>query len=297
MKIAPLQSDPSPARSPPRSPVVAATSGAAPGARPAPWPTFVKASVACHAGAALATLVAPSLWPWALGAVAANHAALTGAGLWPRSKWLGANWTRLPAAAIRRKEVAITIDDGPDPAVTPAVLDVLETHGVKATFFCIAEAAVRHPQLCREIVARGHSMQNHSDRHSHAFSLLGPRAMKAEIASAQRRLADICGEAPRFFRAPAGLRNPFLGPVLRGLDLQLVSWTRRGFDTRRNDPATVLARLGRGLGAGDILLLHDGNAARTLAGQPVVLEVLPALLGRIATAGLHAVTLAQAARP
>ena len=118
--------------------------------------------------------------------------------------------------------------------------------------------------------------------------------MARELGAAQARLADITGIAPRFFRAPAGLRNPFLAPLLERLDLQLVSWTRRGFDTVRSEPERVLARLATGLGAGDILLLHDGNAARTAAGQPVVLDVLPALLERCKAAGLRAVTLPAA---
>jgi hypothetical protein len=80
--------------------------------------------------------------------------------------------------------------------------------------------------------------------------------------------------------------------VLARLDLQLASWTRRAYDTRNGDPASVLARLSKGLAGGDILLLHDGNAARTPAGQAVViLEVLPALLDRIRAAGLTPVCL------
>jgi peptidoglycan-N-acetylglucosamine deacetylase len=259
-----------------------------------PLPAYVKASAAVHAAAGLTAALLPAAWPWALGAVAANHLLLTGAGLWPRSSWLGRNWTHLPNAAAARREVAITIDDGPDPDVTPAVLDVLDAHSVRATFFVIASAAARNPSLCREIVRRGHSVQNHSDRHAHHFSLLGPRGFAREIGAAQARLADITGVAPLFFRAPAGLRNPFLAPVLDRLGLQLVSWTRRGFDTVRREPRGVLARLVDGLGAGDILLLHDGNAARTATGEAVLLGVLPALLARCAGAGLHAVTLPQA---
>ncbi|MDQ6626838.1 MAG: polysaccharide deacetylase family protein, partial [Pseudomonadota bacterium] len=260
-------------------------------------PPYLKASLACHAGAAIAAGIAPSTWPWALGAVAANHLAIAGAGLWPRSSLLGANVTRLPGAATGRRELALTIDDGPDPEVTPAVLDLLDAHAVSATFFAIAERAARHPGLCREIVRRGHSVQNHSDRHSHRFSVLGPKAMAREIASAQARLADASGETPRFFRAPAGLRNAFLGPILERLDLQLVSWTRRGFDTVQRSGDAVLERLARGLAAGDILLLHDGNAARTSAGRPLVLEVLPRLLARCAAADLRAVTLPAAFGP
>jgi len=260
-----------------------------------PWPAYVTASVAWHAGAGLFAIAAPASWPWAVAAIAANHAALTAGGLWPRSRWLGSNWTRLPAHAAARSEIAITIDDGQDPVVTPAVLDLLDAHGARATFFCIGSEARAHPTLCREIVGRGHSVQNHSDRHSHGFSLLGPKAMAREIAAAQASLADITGESPRFFRAPAGLRNPFLAPVLQRLDLQLVSWTRRGFDTVRRDPSDVLARLARSLAAGDILTAHDGNAARAEDGRPVLLAVLPELLGRARSLGLVAVTLPAAA--
>jgi peptidoglycan/xylan/chitin deacetylase (PgdA/CDA1 family) len=149
------------------------------------------------------------------------------------------------------------------------VLDLLEAHRVTATFFCIAEQARRHPALCREIVHRGHSVQNHSRSHSHAFSLFGPRRLTAEFTGAQQILGDLTGETPRFFRAPAGLRNPLLDPVLQRLGLELVSWTRRGFDTRQRRPERVLARLAAGLDAGDILLLHDGHAARAPSGRAV----------------------------
>jgi peptidoglycan/xylan/chitin deacetylase (PgdA/CDA1 family) len=261
-----------------------------------PWPAYVTASVAWHAGAAGVAIVAPQEWPWALGAVAANHALLTAGGLLPRSRWLGSNWTRLPAAAAARREVALTIDDGPDPEVTPAVLDILDRRGARATFFCIAERVREHASLCREIVARGHSVQNHSDRHAHTFSLLGPKAIARELAAAQETIVAITGEPPRFFRAPAGLRNPFLAPILQRFDLQLVSWTRRGFDTLRSDVDAVLARLVNGLGPGDILLAHDGHAARTADGIAVVVATLPALLDRIDALGLAAVTLPEAAR-
>jgi peptidoglycan/xylan/chitin deacetylase (PgdA/CDA1 family) len=257
-------------------------------------PMLVKASIACHAGAGIAVAADPALWPWALGAVALNHGVISVTGLLPRSTWLGENMRRLPASSAARNEVSITIDDGPDPAVTPAVLDLLDAHGARATFFCIAQHAAAHPALAREIVRRGHSVQNHSDVHRHNFSLLGLRGYANEIGRAQQRLADVTGVLPRFFRAPAGLRNPFLAPVLQRLDLTLVSWTRRGFDTVQRDPQRVLQRLTRNLAAGDIVLLHDGHAARTSADRPVVLDVLPPLLQRFSQAGLRAVTLPDA---
>jgi len=257
-------------------------------------PLLVKASIACHAGAGIAVAADPALWPWALGAVALNHGVISVTGLMPRSTWLGENMRRLSPSSAARNEVSVTIDDGPDPAVTPAVLDLLDAHGARATFFCIAQRAAAHPTLTREITRRGHSVQNHSDVHRHNFSLLGLRGYADEIGRAQQRLADVTGVLPRFFRAPAGLRNPFLAPVLQRLDLTLVSWTRRGFDTVQRDPQLVLQRLTRQLAAGDIVLLHDGHAARTSAGRPVVLDVLPPLLQRFSQAGLHAVTLPEA---
>ena len=260
-------------------------------------PTTLRASVGLHVLAAGALAAAPQTLPWVAAALLANHAGLTLAGLWPRSGLLGPNITRLPAASVARREIALTIDDGPDPAVTPAVLDVLDEEGARATFFCIADRVAAQPALTREIVRRGHSVQNHSTSHRHSFSTLGPRGFRDEVSRAQQILADVTGIAPTCFRAPAGLRNPFLDPVLYGLGLHLVSWTRRGFDTRQADPARVLARLTNGLDAGDILLLHDGHAARTTAGRPVLLDVLPALARRCAQAGLRPVTLSDVVVP
>jgi peptidoglycan-N-acetylglucosamine deacetylase len=291
------------------------------GPAPAPprWPVppAIAASAGLHALAGAALLLSPAAVPWALGAVLANHLALTAAGLWPRSAWLGPNLRRLPAAARARGEVALTLDDGPDPAVTPAVLDLLAAAGVRATFFVIAERARAQPALLRRIVEAGHDVQNHSLRHRHDFSLRGPRALAAEIGAAQALLADLSGRAPHCFRAPAGLRNPFLDPVLHRAGLHLVSWTRRGFDTRERDPGRVLRRLlggdgragragagdagagraGHRLAAGDILLLHDGHARTGASGRPVVLDVLPPLLAALAAAGLRPVTLRAAVPP
>ena len=160
-----------------------ASSPANPAPTPTRWPVppFVQASLGLHVLAAGAALAVPASWPWAAAAVLANHAVLTVAGLWPRSTLLGPNVTRLPAAAAARGEIALTIDDGPDPEVTPAVLDLLAAHGARATFFCIAAQVRAQPALTRRIVAAGHSVQNHSFRHRHNFSLLGPRGFAREI--------------------------------------------------------------------------------------------------------------------
>ena len=253
---------------------------------------LVQGSLALHV-AALATVVArPGSWPWALGAVVADHLFISAGGLLPRSEVLGPNLTRLPPSAGAC--VALTVDDGPDPEVTPRLLALLETHRVRATFFCIGAQVRAQPGLAREILARGHALENHSEHHLHRFSLLGPRAMANEVQRAQDSIAAVTGTVPQFFRAPAGLRNPFLEPVLARNRLRLVSWTRRGFDTVSREPAAILRRLTRRLAPGDILLVHDGHAARTAAGTAVVLEVLPRLLAMLAARSLACVTLADA---
>ncbi|MBC9073256.1 polysaccharide deacetylase family protein [Thauera sp. CAU 1555] len=259
--------------------------------RPSP---LIQTTLGIHLGALGVLFAWPQQWAGALAAVVASHLALTAAGLWPRSGLLGPNITRLPAAAAARGEIALTIDDGPDPAVTPQVLDMLDAAGARASFFCIGARAAAHPELVAEIVRRGHTVENHSHHHRHHFSLFGPRRIAADVAEAQSTLGRLAGSTPRYFRPPAGLRNPFLEPVLARNGLHLAAWTRRGFDTREGDPARVLARLTRDLAAGDILLLHDGHAALTPAGRPVILDVLPTLLERIAAAGLRPVTLRQA---
>jgi peptidoglycan/xylan/chitin deacetylase (PgdA/CDA1 family) len=252
------------------------------------------ASAAIHLGAAGATLARPALWPWTLGAVVANHALLAAAGLCPRSHLLGPNWSRLPGGQSAPVGVAVTIDDGPDPDVTPQVLSQLDEHRARATFFCVGERVLRYADLAKEIVRRGHDIENHSQRHRHHFSLMGPGAMSEEISRAQDSIVQVTGSSPRFFRAPAGLRNPFLDPVLVRLQLRLASWTRRGFDTVNANAEAVYRRLADPLRDGDILLLHDGNAARTAGGKPVITEVLPRLLDAMAAKQCRPVTLRSA---
>lgn len=229
-------------------------------------------------------------------ALVLNHLLIMAVGLWPRSTWLGANITRLPKAAEASGEVAITIDDGPDPEVTPRVLDILKRHGAHATFFCIGAQAHQHADLCRAIVETGHEVANHGQRHPTLAALMGPAGWRQEVGEGRKTLEGLTGQPIQFYRAVAGLRNPFLDPVLHAMGLRLASWTRRGFDTRTKDPDVVTARLLKGLRAGDILLLHDGHAARGHDGQPIILTVLPRVLAELSKRGLRTVTLSQACK-
>lgn len=257
-------------------------------------PPMFNATIVWHVAMIAGWIFAPRAWPWWLAGIFVSHLIVVAIGLWPRSSLLGPNWTRLPDTPRNADAVALTIDDGPDPVVTPKVLDLLDAHGVRATFFCIGAKAQQHPALMREIVARGHAVENHSQVHIHTFSVTLPRGLTREIDAAQRTLEGLTGERPMFFRAPAGLRNLFLEPVLQRLDLRLAAWTRRGFDTRERNPQRVLERLVLGLAARDILLIHDASAALSAAGEPVVLDVLPRLIETVRARGLRFVTLREA---
>ena len=255
--------------------------------RPTP---FLVGAAALHAAGALALAASPRHWPAVAGTLVASHVVLAGVSLWPRSRLLGPNRSRLPGSAAGRGEVALTFDDGPDPEVTPRVLDLLDRAGARASFFCIGRRVEARPDLAAEIVRRGHRIENHTWSHPNLFACYLPAAQRREMLRAQEAIETAAGRAPELFRPPAGFRNPLTERELSRAGLTLASWTRRGYDIFEREPRKILRRLLAGLSAGDVLLLHDGSAV-TGGGNPVVLEVLPRLLDELAARDLRAVPL------
>ncbi|MEI6354363.1 MAG: polysaccharide deacetylase family protein [Methylococcus sp.] len=263
--------------------------------RPRDWQPsqFIRLSIGLHLVAGGFLALRPEGWPLALETLALDHLILASLGLWPKSRGLGPNWRRLPFDDAFNNRVALTFDDGPDPIVTPKVLDLLDATSSTATFFCIGERVLQHKGLVQDIVARGHTIENHSHYHRLGFACSSVRGFVEEIGRAQEAIAEMTGRAPRFFRAPFGFRSPLLEPALCELGLDLVSWTRRGYDTRERSPQRIQKRLLQGLSDGDILLLHDGHSAKSLTDQPVVLDVLADLLATLREEGLQGVSLDQ----
>lgn len=246
---------------------------------------------AAHAGGLAAVAEQPALWPWALGAVGASHAVAAAFAFSASSGFLGPVIARLPAASAARGEVALTFDDGPDPEVTPRVLDLLDGQRARATFFCVAQRAVEHAALTREIVARGHAVENHSAVHSPMLALRGTRGMMRDIGAAQRTIAGITGVVPRFFRPPFGVRTPLTEPALARLGMHCVGWSVRSYDTIDADGERVARRVIGRLRPGGVVLLHDRVYK---SAPPSVLVALPRLLAAIGAGGARAVTLRQA---
>ncbi len=236
-------------------------------------------------------------WGWQVGLplLLATHLPFAWGTLWPQSRLFCPVLTRLPTS---QPVVWLTIDDGPS-AQTLAMLDLLDRHDAKATFFLVGERAAAHPDLVREIARRGHGIGNHSATHPERwFWALPPHRMRLEIERAQAILQHITGTRPRWFRAVVGMSNPFVASALKREGLTRVAWNARGFDAVVADPRQVLSGIERTLRPGAIVLMHEGAAhGRNLEGMALLLQRLDALGYRtlLPEALEGAVTRAQAA--
>ena len=197
------------------------------------------------------------LWGWApgLACLFATHMLFLWGTMRPQSRLFSPVLSRLP---IEEKAIWLTVDDGPSHE-TEALLDLLDQHEAKATFFLVADRAAARPELAREILRRGHGIGNHSRSHPQAwFWALGPRRMAAEINQTQDMLREITGVAPHWFRAVVGMANPFVSAPLKNNGLARVAWSARGFDGVRGEPGQVVSRIVGQLQPGAIVLLHEG---------------------------------------
>jgi peptidoglycan/xylan/chitin deacetylase (PgdA/CDA1 family)/SAM-dependent methyltransferase len=156
----------------------------------------------------------------------------------------------------KRRQVALSFDDGPDPAVTPAVLDLLDRHGVKAAFFLVGRKAEAHPELVREILARGHDIGNHSFSHDPFVMLKGRERLEEEVARAQEAFKGF-GVLPRAFRPPVGIVSPLLWPVLLDHGMFCLNFSCRGADMGNRRVRGLARRILGKVRPGDLILLHD----------------------------------------
>ena len=218
--------------------------------RPHAW---IWLALALHLG----VIVVWWLWGWVpgLACLFAAHMWFLWGTMRPQSRLFGPVLSRLP---ITQNAVWLTVDDGPSHE-TGALLDLLDQHETKATFFLVADRAAAYPELAREILRHGHGIGNHSRSHPQAwFWALGPRRMAAEIGQSQAILRDITGQTPRWFRAVVGMANPFVSAPLQKNGLARVAWSARGFDGVRGEPSQVVPRIVAKLQPGAIVLLHEG---------------------------------------
>ncbi|MFF9641101.1 polysaccharide deacetylase family protein [Kitasatospora aureofaciens] len=161
-----------------------------------------------------------------------------------------------------QRVVALTIDDGPDPKYTPAVLDLLQQHGIRATFFLIGENAVEYPALVREIADRGHHIANHTWTHPD-LRHMSESAVRDELERTSDLLHQTTGRLPTWFRAPGGDWSPVSLKVAADLGLRNMGWSVDPRDWSRPGTPAIVDTILREVRPGAIVLNHDGGGDRS----------------------------------
>jgi peptidoglycan/xylan/chitin deacetylase (PgdA/CDA1 family) len=203
-----------------------------------------------------------------------------------------ASGLRLPRTIDADDGVALTFDDGPHPAGTPAVLEALAREGAKATFFLVGEQVERSPSLAAEIVAAGHAIALHGHRHR-CLLRVPPRALAADFERVATIVADATGLAPRVYRPPYGIFSPAGIALVRRRDWRPLLWSRWGRDWAARATPEKIARktTEHGLSAGDVLLLHDADTYSAPGSWRRTAEAVPRILDVARAAGLRDVIL------
>jgi peptidoglycan-N-acetylglucosamine deacetylase len=174
--------------------------------------------------------------------------------------------------------VALTFDDGPDPASTPFVIEMLKRHNIKSHFFIIGQKAASHPELISLILENGHTLGNHTMNHDTLIMLKPAARLKKEIASCQDVLKGF-GITAYTFRPPAGIVNPKLGPILFRMGLICVMFSIRGYDFGNRRIGNIGRNILKGIREGGIIMLHDRVPARSAPVSELIRQMEEAITG------------------
>jgi peptidoglycan-N-acetylglucosamine deacetylase len=228
--------------------------------------------------------------PWSIAAGAAGGAlALSAVAAWgamaPSSQLYGPTIRTIDDPGA----IALTFDDGPNPTMTPKLLDLLEKYGARATFFMIGRHVRAFPQIAADAVARGHVVANHTETHPN-LAILSSRRIADELARCRDAISSATGRESRWMRPPFGGRGPTLNSTAHASGIDgIVMWSRWAWDWKPQQPARVIQHLQRVRG-GDIVLLHDGDHRRLHGDRRHTLAALEHWLPRWKDAGLRFVT-------
>jgi peptidoglycan/xylan/chitin deacetylase (PgdA/CDA1 family) len=208
------------------------------------------------------------------------------AALWPASQIFG----RALVAPARPGELALTFDDGPNPACTPQLLDLLGEYGVKGTFFLVGCFAEQEPELTKRIAEAGHLIGNHSWSHPN-LSLSAPARIRNELRRTSETLEQLIGKPVGYFRPPFGARRPYVFRTARRMGMTPVLWNAMTSDWEERSPDRIAERLTAKIdtrqrrGQASNIVLHDGSHHGLNADRSPSLGAVGKLLGRYA--GTH----------
>ena len=183
-----------------------------------------------------------------------------------------------------RREIALTIDDGPHPVYTPELLQILAQNGIKATFFVVGEQAERYPELIRAESDAGHAIGNHTYDHVSLIKI-PPQYIDTEIKACGEVIKRITGKSPHLFRPPGGEYNRSVAEATEALGYKLVLYSDDPGDYAEPGTQVIEKRTLDTISNGGIILLHDGSAQ--------TLTILPQLIQRLKARGFQFVSVDQ----
>lgn len=232
--------------------------------------------------------------PLALGASAAFLAVLTDGIFRPSSSVL---YPTISHGPRDRPRVALTFDDGPDPEVTPSMLDTLDAAGARATFFVIGRHLENHRDIAVRALREGHELGNHSWMHSYLQNFYRTDQQQSDVERSTRLIQELSGSAAQpLYRPPVGLKSPPLARVAHARKLKVVAWSLHSRDTLSRDPVATAERVLSRITAGDIVLMHDGHE-RDGKHRRIAAAALPLILRGLRERGLSAVTVSELLQP
>jgi len=192
-----------------------------------------------------------------------------------------------------RPELALTFDDGPDPRFTPTISGLLAAHGHRATFFVLGVNARAYPEVLRRLAADGHEIANHGDDHR-LLAFGRPATIRAQLGEAELAVEGAVGRKPiRLFRAPHGVRSPWLGRTAARHGYSLCGWNGRVFDTAEPGAGVIASRVASLLRPGAVILLHDADGSGRGQSRAQTVEALPTIIDELDRRGLRSVPLGQ----
>ena len=184
--------------------------------------------------------------------------------------WLRANYFLPAIHKVEKPYVLLTFDDGPNPGTTPKILKTLQENHIKAMFFLIGNKAEKYPEVVEQILKEGHLIGNHTYSHPNLFALLSSKKVQHEIIKGNDVLKKITGKENEWFRPPIGTTNPIIASVIKAMNMKVVGWNKRSFDTVLKNPSLLKKRILFLTKPGSIILLHDN--------LPQTAEMLPSYI-------------------
>jgi peptidoglycan-N-acetylglucosamine deacetylase len=208
------------------------------------------------------------------------------------TRWF--RWFCLTHGPVDKNQIALTFDDGPDPQFTGRILDVLQVHQIRATFFVLATKALSHPDLIERMIHEGHEVAVHGMTHR-MVPLSSVRQTIQASKEAAEMLSHRFGITPRYYRPTWGLCNLSTFFALRNTSLRLVTWSVMVGDWRVTEAHTLLKRIMKSLHPGGIIVLHDSDVTPGAErGAPEeVIRLLPLLVKSVQSRGLHFVPMSH----